>query len=74
MEHPSEIGRRKRRSSRAVLAGLAEMAVTMLLSALEAAPPLMTTIGWLIGFVLVLYGCHLGWTVFYDREPDGPSS
>ena len=50
------------------------MAVTMVLSVLDAAPPLVTTIGWLIGFVLVLYGCHLGWTVFYDREPDGPSS
>ena len=66
--------RRKRRSSRAVIAGVVEMAVAMAVSVLDIAPPLVTTIGWLIGFVLVLYGVHVGWLVFYDREPEGPSS
>lgn len=46
----------------------------MVVSVLQMAPPLLTTIGWVIGFVLVLYGVHVGWMVFYDREPEGPSS
>jgi hypothetical protein len=74
VQEPAEVWRRKRRSSRAVLAGVAEMAVAMVLSALGAGPPLLTTIGWVAGFVLVLYGVHVGWMVFYDREPEGPSS
>ncbi|WP_375426382.1 hypothetical protein [uncultured Friedmanniella sp.] len=74
MQHPAEVWRRKRRSSRAVIAGVVEMVVSMVLSVLQMAPPLVTTIGWLIGFVLVLYGVHVGWLIFYDRDPDGPSS
>lgn len=74
MQQPTEIWRRKRRSSRTVLAGLAEMIVAMVLSAQHVGSPLLTTFGWLVGFALVLYGVHVGWTVFYDREPDGPSS
>lgn len=74
MQEPSDVGRRKRRSSRAVIAGVVEMAAAMVLSTLDVAPPLVTTIGWLVGFVLVLYGVHVGWLVFYDREPEGPSS
>lgn len=71
---PNEIWRLKRRSSRAAIAGLVEMAVCMLLSGLHTGPPLLTTVGWLVGFALFLYGVHVGWMVFYDREPDGPSS
>lgn len=74
MQQPDEVRRRKRRSSRAVIAGVVEMAVAMVLSVTEIAPPLVTTIGWIVGFVLVLYGVHVGWLVFYDREPEGPSS
>ena len=35
---------------------------------------LVTTIVALAGMALVMYGVHVGWLVFYEREPDGPSS
>ena len=73
-DHEPDPRRRKRLSSRAVLAGVALMAVSVLLDARGLAPMLVTTVGGLTGFVLVLYGVHVGWLVFYDREPDGPSS
>lgn len=74
VQQPADVRRLKRRSSRAVIAGVVEMAVAMVVSVLRMAPPVVTTIGWLVGFVLVLYGVHVGWMVFYDREPEGPSS
>jgi hypothetical protein len=57
-----------------VLAGVALMAVSVLLDSRGVAPMLATSVGGLAGFVLALYGVHVGWLVFYDREPDGPSS
>lgn len=74
MQQPADVWRRKRRANRAVVAGVAEMAVAMLLSAKHAGPLLLTTLGWVVGFALVLYGVHVGWMVFYDRDPEGPSS
>ena len=74
MDDGTEIRRRKRRSNRAVLGGLFLIAVALLVSSVELAPPLMSTVAAIVGFLLVMYGVHLAWLVFYDREPDGPSS
>jgi Flp pilus assembly protein protease CpaA len=65
---------RKRRSNRAVLSGLGTMAIALFVSAVDLAPPMSTTIAAVIGFVFLMYGLHLGWLVFYEREHDGPSS
>jgi L-lactate permease len=67
----AEVGRRKRRCSRAVIAGCSLMASALLLSAYEVGPPLATTIGALVGLVLLVYGVHVGWLIFYDRDDDG---
>ena len=74
MQEPDEIRRRKRRSNRSVLLGVVLMALGLLVSAADAAPPLVTTLVAVLGFALVLYGVHVGWLIFYEREPDGPSS
>ena len=66
--------RRKRRSDRAVVAGLSLIVVALLVSSRELAPALATTLAAIIGFVLLMYGVHVAWLVFYDREPDGPAS
>ena len=65
---------RKRRSNRAVFSGLGMMAIALFVSAVRLAPTMSTTITAVIGFLVLLYGLHLGWLVFYEREPDGPSS
>ena len=64
----------KGRSNRAVLAGLLLMAVALLVSAQELVPDLATTVAAIAGFLILMYGVHLAWLVFYEREPDGPSS
>jgi hypothetical protein len=74
MQDDAEIRRRKRRSSRAVLIGVGFMAVALAASSWELAPPIMTTAAAILGFGLLSYGVHVAWLVFYDREPDGPSS
>lgn len=74
MQDADSIRRRKRRSSRAVVAGSSMIAVALILSGVDFTAPLVTTIGALVGFVLLLYGVHVGWLIFYEREPDGPSS
>jgi hypothetical protein len=74
MQGPAEIGRRKRQSDRAVVAGLSLIAVALLVSSWEFAPALATTLAAIVGFGLVIYGVNVAWLVFYDREPDGPSS
>ena len=66
------VGARKRRCTRAVLAGLAVMAVALLLSGLRLAPDLLTTAAAVAGFSMVAYGVHVGWVIFYDKETDGP--
>jgi hypothetical protein len=71
---PAWIRRRKRRSNRAVLGGLLLMALSLMASSSALAPPLATTVAAITGFVLLMYGVHVGWLVFYDRDPDGPSS
>ena len=68
------IRRRKRRSNVCVVGGVALMAVAVLVSWLDVAPLLVTTVGAIAGFVGVSYGVHVGWLVFYEREPDGPAS
>ena len=43
-------------------------------SALQMAPELLATAVAVVGFAQLMYGVHLGWQVFYDRESDGPAS
>ena len=74
MQDNAEIRCRKRRSNRAVLIGVGVMAVALAASSWELAPPIMTTAAAILGFGLLSYGVHVAWLVFYDREPDGPSS
>ncbi len=50
------------------------MAVALLVSSWAAAPLLATTVAAVVGFILLMYGVHVGWLVFYEREPDGPAS
>lgn len=54
--------------------GVGLMAVALLVSSWELLPPIATTVAAIVGFGLVSYGVHVAWLVFYDREPDGPSS
>ncbi len=68
----AEVGRRKRRCTRAVIAGCALMAVALVLSAYGVGPPVATSVGALVGLALLVYGVHVGWLIFYDREDDGP--
>ena len=72
MQDPDEIRRRKRRSTKAVLAGLSLMAIALLVSSLRLLPDPATTLAAIVGFSLVMYGVHLGWLIFYERESDGP--
>jgi hypothetical protein len=74
MQHAPLIRSWKRRSNRAVLAGLVMMAVALLVSSWELVPDLVTTVAAIAGFLILMYGVHLAWLVFYEREPDGPSS
>ncbi len=73
MQDPGEIRRRrKRRSTKAVLAGLSLIAVALLISMLGLLPDALTTLAAIVGFCLVMYGVHLGWVIFYEQESDGP--
>ena len=72
MQDPDEIRRRKRRCTKAVLAGLSLIAVSLLVSVLHMLPDEATTLAAIIGFSMVMYGVHLGWVIFYERESDGP--
>ena len=72
MQDRDEIRRRKRRSTKAVLAGLSLMAVALLVSSLRLLPDAATTLAAIVGFSLVMYGVHLSWLIFYERESDGP--
>jgi hypothetical protein len=74
MQGAAEIRGRKRRSDRAAVAGLSLITVALLISSWRLAPDIVTTAAAIVGFGLVMYGVHLAWLVFYDREPDGPSS
>jgi hypothetical protein len=65
---------RRRRSNRAVLAGLLLMAAALLVSSWQLVPDLATTVVAIAGFLTLMYGVHLAWLVFYEREPNGPSS
>jgi hypothetical protein len=74
MQGAAEIRRRKRRSNKAVVAGLSLIVVALLLSAREVAPAVATTFAAIVGFGLLMYGVHVAWLVFYEHDPDGPSS
>ena len=74
MQDAEGIRQRKRRSNRAVVAGVTSVAMALLVSMLGVLPPVVTTVAALAGFALIMYGVHVGWMVFYDREPDGPAS
>jgi uncharacterized membrane protein (DUF373 family) len=64
----------KRRSTRAVVAGLSLIAVALVVSSWQIVPAITTTFAAAVGLVLLCYGVHLAWLVFFEREPDGPSS
>jgi len=74
MQDTAEIGRRKRRADRGVSIGLCLMIIAMLVSSRDLAPPIATTVAAIVGFGLLSYGVHVAWLVFYDREPEGPST
>jgi hypothetical protein len=74
MRSAAGIGSRKRRSTKAVVAGLSEIAAALLVSTWKLVPDLVTTLAAIIGFGAFTYGVYLGWQLFYDREPDGPAS
>jgi len=74
MQDADDIRRRKRRSSRCVLAGVALVTLALWVSGHGLAPTALTTAVAVVGFVLVSYGVHVGWVIFYDSEPDGPAS
>jgi len=74
MQGAAQIRGWKRRSNRAVVAGLSLIAVALLVSTWRLVPDFVTTAGAILGFGLIMYGVHLAWLVFYDREPDGPAS
>jgi hypothetical protein len=74
MQDAAEIRRRKRQSDRAVVAGLSLIVVALLVSSRELAPALATTLAAIVGFGLLMYGVNVAGLVFYDREPQGPSS
>jgi hypothetical protein len=50
------------------------MAAALLVSSWGVAPDPATTVVAIAGFLILMYGVHLAWLVFYEREPDGPSS
>ena len=68
MQNAAPIRRWKGRSNRAVLAGLLLMAVALLVSAQELVPDLATTVAAIAGFLILMYGVHLAWLVFYERR------
>jgi hypothetical protein len=72
MQDPDEIRRRKRRSTRAVIAGLSLMTMALLVSGLHLLPDAATTFAAIVGFSSVMYGVQVGWVIFYERESDGP--
>jgi hypothetical protein len=72
VQDPELIRRRKRRCTEAVLAGLALMAVALLISGLHLLPDTVTTFAAIVGFAMVMHGVHVGWVIFYERESDGP--
>jgi len=72
MQDADEIRRRKRRSTKAVIAGLSLIATALLVSVLGMLPDVATTLAAIAGFCLVMYGVHLGWVIFYEQESDGP--
>jgi hypothetical protein len=74
MQGAAMIRGRKRRSNRAVVAGLSLIAIALLVSSWRLASDFVTTAAAIVGFGLLMYGVHLAWLVFYDREPDGPAS
>ncbi len=74
MADATEVGKQKRRCNRCVLVGLALMLVGLLGSGSRLAPELLATAAAVVGFGHLMYGVHLGWQVFYDRESDGPAS
>lgn len=57
-----------------MLVGVGLMVLALVSSSYELAPAAVTTVAAIIGFLLVMYGVHVGWLVFYEREPDGPAS
>lgn len=73
-DDPAEIWRQKRLCNRTVLAGVLLMGTALLVSRAELVPLLFSTFMAVLGFILLLYGVHVGWVIFYDREDDGPPS
>ncbi len=64
----------KLRSNRCVVIGVVLMVLGLVASASDAAPELLATVAAILGFAQLMYGVHVGWQIFYDRESDGPAS
>ncbi len=71
-DDPELTRRRKRRANVGVIAGVALITVALVSDAHAVGSPLLTTAAAVLGFVAVMYGVHVGWLVFYERESDGP--
>ena len=74
MQDAVQIHAWKRRSTRAVVAGLSLIAIALVVSSWQIVSAITTTFAAAVGLVLLCYGVHLAWLIFYEREPDGPSS
>jgi hypothetical protein len=74
MQDGEQVRHRKVWSNRAVFIGCCWMALALVASEAGLVSPLISTVIAFAGFVLLLYGVHLAWLVFYERDPEGPSS
>jgi hypothetical protein len=74
MQDAEEVRRRKRLSNRTVFVGSCWMVLALASSAAQLVPPLASTLVAVAGFVLLMFGVHVGWLVVYERDPDGPAS
>lgn len=74
MQQSDVIRSRKRRCNRCVIGGASLMVAALVVSSANLTSPVTTTVAAIAGFVLLMYGVHVGWLVFYERESDGPAS
>lgn len=74
MAEADPVRAKKLRSNRATLIGIALMVLGLFGSVTDLAPELLATVAAVVGFAYLMYGVHVGWEVFYDRESDGPAS
>lgn len=74
MAYDGSVQGQERRSNRSVALGLALILLGLVTDARHLTPPVLASLAAVAGFGLVMYGVHLSWQVYYDREPPGSSS